>query len=249
MRVYMLTGERFTRQYDKLGNPLPLQLPPGKKEHVFGFHDKMAAHANDKPLTCWTRDDQHVLRQKSKGKLLHAADFIWEGKYARLRIPGEPPSDLTDSRRIIYPGKNADPYWDGAQLIKQVKETIPLFERLYPGCVGVFNFDQSSAHGAYAPDALNAKNVNVGPGGKQAEMHATITLNTNPHPYLRGMHQEMVFSPNHPLYPNQPKGMEVVLKERGLYDSIQLGLRGKPLGDCQTCKRAVKSREAAAKRL
>ena len=50
---------------------------------------------------------------------------------------------------------------------------IPVFERLYPGTVGEFYFDQSSAHGAFAPDALNAKEMNLKPGGKQGKMHST----------------------------------------------------------------------------
>lgn len=39
----------------------------------------------------------------------------------------------------------------------KMKDVIPLFERLYPGAVAEFVFDQSSAHGAFAKDALNAK--------------------------------------------------------------------------------------------
>ena len=49
----------------------------------------------------------------------------------------------------------------------QVKKTIPLFEFMYPGAVTEFIFDQSSAHGAFAPDALNAKEMNMSPGGNQ----------------------------------------------------------------------------------
>jgi hypothetical protein len=53
----------------------------------------------------------------------------------------------------------------------QVKETIPLFERMFPNAVAEFIFDQSSAHSAFAKDALNAKEMNVNPGGK-AKIHA-----------------------------------------------------------------------------
>ena len=38
---------------------------------------------------------------------------------------------------------------------------------MYPNAVGEFIFDQSSAHAAFAKDALNAKDMNVKPGGKQ----------------------------------------------------------------------------------
>jgi len=49
----------------------------------------------------------------------------------------------------------------------QVKHAIPIFEWMYPGAIAEFVFDQSSAHGAFAKDALNAKEMNVGPGWKQ----------------------------------------------------------------------------------
>jgi hypothetical protein len=39
----------------------------------------------------------------------------------------------------------------------QVEKVIPLFESMYPGAVVKFFFNQSSAHGAFVADALNAK--------------------------------------------------------------------------------------------
>jgi hypothetical protein len=90
---------------------------------------------------------------------------------------------------------------------------------MFPGAIGEFFFDQSSAHGAYAPDALNAREMNVKPGGKQQPMHPTIILMDNPNPALHGQPQLMVFPPN--LLPSdlnyefhgKPKGMQQILKE------------------------------------
>ena len=39
----------------------------------------------------------------------------------------------------------------------QVEKVIPLFESMYPGAVVKFFFNQSSAHGAFVADTLNAK--------------------------------------------------------------------------------------------
>jgi len=103
-----------------------------------------------------------------------------------------------------------------------VKKVIPLFEYLYPGVVAKFIFDQSSACGMFADDVLNAKNMNVGPGGKKLKMHSTTIPDDNPFPHLRGLHQDMVFPedlpPNHIHYANcgQLKGMKIVLEECGL---------------------------------
>ncbi|KAH8914075.1 hypothetical protein BT69DRAFT_1343613 [Atractiella rhizophila] len=50
------------------------------------------------------------------------------------------------------------------------KKFIPVFERLHPGQTALVVFDNSTGHGAMASDALNAKNMNLGPGGKQPVM-------------------------------------------------------------------------------
>src|ERR1700722_487369 len=50
---------------------------------------------------------------------------------------------------------------------------------MYPDGVGVFIFDCSSAHEAYADDALMAHKMNRGPGGKQPKMHDTVNFTTS----------------------------------------------------------------------
>ena len=101
----------------------------------------------------------------------------------------------------------------------QVKRVIPLFEYMYPNVVAKFIFDQSSAHGVFAPDALNAKEMNVNPGRKQCRMHPTIIPNDVPNPAVWGQVQDMIFPndlpPHHPYFQfcGQPKGMRVILEE------------------------------------
>lgn len=53
---------------------------------------------------------------------------------------------------------------------------------MFPGDALEFFFDQSSAHGAFAKDALNAKEMNVKPGGKQRVMRNTYIPQDNPDP-------------------------------------------------------------------
>ena len=81
---------------------------------------------------------------------------------------------------------------------------IPLFERLYLGAVTEFFFDQSSAHGAFADDALNANKMNVKPGGKQWHMHSTQIPDDNPNPALHGVVQDMCFADEQPSGHNMP---------------------------------------------
>ena len=73
-----------------------------------------------------------------------------------------------------------------------------------------------------ADDALCAQRINLNPGGQQPAMRDTVF---GPENTL----QSMVFSSNHPKYPNKPKGLKQVLTERGLWrDGLHL--------ECQLCK-------------
>jgi hypothetical protein len=66
-----------------------------------------------------------------------------------------------DARKIIYPGKNHDAWWDLKQLREQTIDAVNIFEYLHPDKVGVWLFDCSSAHKGLAVDALNVNNMNV----------------------------------------------------------------------------------------
>lgn len=123
---------------------------------------------------------------------------------------------------------------------------MPLFEKLFPGAVGEFIFDQSTAHGAFADDALHAPSMNVNPGGKQRLMHATTIPENNPHTDLRGKPQSMVYPDDHadPGLRGKAKGMRAVLEERGLWaDLVAASPNGRPVGDCKWCKLSQKERE------
>ena len=82
---------------------------------------------------------------------------------------------------------------------------------MYPEGIAVFIFDCSSAHEAFADDALIAHKMNKSPGGKQPKMHDTIIPAT-------GQLQSMVFldnmdkkDANGASLAGKPKRMEQVL--------------------------------------
>jgi len=124
-----------------------------------------------------------------------------------------------------------------------------IFECIFPNAVGEFIFDQSSAHGAFAKDALNAKEMNVNPGGNQCHMHSTLIPLDNPNPQLCGMPQTMVFPDDLPEtdlnyhFHGQPNGMHVVLKECGLLEIIKAADQGKIYVECQFCKPSYEIQE------
>ncbi|KAJ7430785.1 hypothetical protein B0H11DRAFT_2210849 [Mycena galericulata] len=216
---------------------IPPTLKAGDVIYYPIYHDESTIHANDQSHFVWETDDQHELRQKSRGRLIHVSDFIIEhcgrlvltaeeiareaaaaavaaekeriareqGKKTRKKpapkekqapkappatdrtaeglewTPPPPPAPFKryrceqyDACCIIHPGAGHDPYWDMPQLIAQTKRAIDIFEAKYPTGCGVWIFDCSSAHEAFAVDALVAHKMNRSPGGKQPKMHATF---------------------------------------------------------------------------
>jgi hypothetical protein len=152
---------------------------------------------------------EQILQKKGRGRLIHISDFIEEvnGRLVSFNHDG---SISHSARKVIFPGSNADPYWDCAQLIEQVKSlAIPTFEAAHPGCQALFIFDQSSAHAALPPDALKAFEMNKGNGGKQRHQRDTVIPNNNPTPEHRGQIQRMTTNDG------QQKGLEQTLTERG----------------------------------
>ncbi|KAH8096948.1 hypothetical protein BXZ70DRAFT_1000956 [Cristinia sonorae] len=235
----MSEQERFRTVYrDEDLESVPPTLQAGEQEHIPISQDESIFHANDLQRHLWVMNGKMPLRKKGAGRAIHISDFIVEGT-GRLRLTSEQieaqqqlpkPIQLPvfDAREIIYPGKNYDGWWTAEKLIKQVLNAIKIGEFLYPGCILDFYFDQSTNHGAFAPDALNVHEMNVNPGGKQRKMHATRIPNDNPHTHLRGQSQEM---------------------ERGLYEELVMLNGGKLVGVCAECKMSAKAKEKREREL
>ena len=87
--------------------------------------------------------------------------------------------------------------------LRQMERAIAIAREKYPR--NTFNtvwfFDQSSGHCAYKEVSLNARRMNVNPGGAQPRMCDTI---------WDGQPQTMI------LPDGRPKGMKLVLEERGI---------------------------------
>lgn len=119
------------QQYtDKDCEPIPLNLPPGTRQIAPAFHDESCFHANDQSMNNWVREGEILLCQKGRGRLIHVSDIIVEGPgrlvlseeeiKLQMALPEHERLAKWDARKIIYPGKNQDAYWDMPQLIDQV---------------------------------------------------------------------------------------------------------------------------------
>ncbi|CAG8855589.1 2244_t:CDS:2, partial [Gigaspora margarita] len=126
--------------------------------------------------------------------------------------------DQEKARVMMVLGANRDSYWDSVKLLEQVRRAIRIFERTHPGCVGIFAFDNATSHKAFSEDALVASKMNLGPGGLAPKMRETV---------WSGGRQSMIIEEDYLIYDKkkktyvnlcgQPKGIQQVLSERGLW--------------------------------
>ncbi|KAF8578969.1 hypothetical protein K439DRAFT_1648612 [Ramaria rubella] len=174
-----MPGLRFIVQYNDVHmDPLPLQLPPGQRQHHFIFQDELTFHANDLEDSVYLAPGEQELRKKGCGRLVHVSYFV----------------------------------------IKSM------------GYVAVFFFDCSSAHEAFAPDALCTQKMNVKPGGNQPHMHSTVIPLDCPAVSKCGTHQSMVFTSadtNDPQLIGKPKGMAWICEECSLTQVISAANKGR----------------------
>jgi hypothetical protein len=114
------------------------------------------------------------LRKKGVGLALHVNDFLAD-VYGRLTLmDGNAATNdecVKEACEIMKPSKNYYGWWTTEDLAKQVvKKAIPIFKRRFPNAQALFTFDNATSHAAFAADALRAKQMNMGRGGKQPQM-------------------------------------------------------------------------------
>ncbi|KAI6131239.1 hypothetical protein EDD16DRAFT_1468478, partial [Pisolithus croceorrhizus] len=155
--------------------PTEPQLGPNEKLHIPLMHDETIFCANE-------LYGKMPLCKKGEGHAIHVSD--WTVKQSgqltlsesqcqeNAALPLDQQLTCTDAHEIIYPGKNYDGFWTNVKFVDQVGQAVnQIFEWMYPNAITEFVFDQSLAHGALTKDALNVKEMNVKPGGKQKIMH------------------------------------------------------------------------------
>jgi hypothetical protein len=136
------------------------KAPTNERPIAILFHDESAFQAHDAQEKSWVLDSQYQLRKKGVGRGIHRSDFI-----------GPTGGWCKEAGVQIKYGKNHDGYWTGEDVCKQLTEqAIPALEKQHPNCQLLFIFDNSSGHASFAPDALLASRMNLGPGGKNVKV-------------------------------------------------------------------------------
>lgn len=168
----------------------------------------------------WTFKGEMPIRQKGNGRSIMISDFLLSA-IGRLKSPN------IDVREIFFSGKNGDGWWTHEHLAIQLRDkAIPAFKELFPNAIGVFVFDNSTAHGAMAKDALVASKMNTGPGGKNVEPMRDGWYTRNGQRVVQPMQDEQ----------GTPKGMKAVLEERGLLCARADGKKWKGLCGKSCCE-------------
>lgn len=204
---------------------MPVDLKEGKKPLVLVTHDESTFNANDGKRRIWKEKRKSPLRPKRRGKGIMASEFLTPVR--RLRVPDTVPDAhlLRDPNWLLNENHKPrrcctefleyrkDNYWDGDKMTDQtVNLATRIFPYAYPGCQALFAFDNASNHACFAENALLARKMNLGVGGKQPRMRDGFDDPTQ-------QAQSMVFAENHPnvLLRGKPKGLKQVLMERGLW--------------------------------
>ncbi|KAG0123787.1 hypothetical protein HOY82DRAFT_618690 [Tuber indicum] len=143
---------------------------------------------------------------------------------------------------IMYGRENG--YWEAGHLIKQVIElAIPIAHAAYPGYQFLFLFDNSSNHGAFAPDALLAQNMSLGHRGKQNWLRDGYFGENGQH----GQSMWEFYINEDGMEDTRQKGIKRVLEERGLWpESGDRLLLECPKKLCNSCFRVKNCKECLA---
>ena len=180
------------------------------KKLVLIYHDESIFNSSEGQSWMWAAEDMVVLRPKTKGSGIMVSDFIDQySGFLRLTEEEQALSRASDphfpaeARALLEYGAEREGYWTGEKFMKNVEDAARIAEFKYPSDKFTITwlFDHSSCHRAFAEDALNAKRMNVRPGGRQPRMRDTTWA---------GQPQKLVDDNG------VPKGLSKVLEERGI---------------------------------
>ena len=140
----------FTYDNKTVQSTLPT-LKDEEKEHDMCPQDECLSNTNGTPHQRWIKSTEQLIRKKGNGHRVHICGWISE-KTGHLRLlnkqlateallPEDQMLPVTDSCKIIYPGKGFDDWWDLKQLMDQMVHGINIFEQSHLDQIGIFLFN------------------------------------------------------------------------------------------------------------
>jgi len=161
--------------------------------------DECTFNSNDGKHFIWVHSENKPVRKKRRDQGLHISDF--------LTLIGR----LGDGEACVTLKCGGDTWWTGDRLLDQViNKAIPAFEAQFPACKALFDFENSRNHLKFADNALRVSKMNLEPGGSKMKiMHDTYVLDDK---HADGGYVQLLALPD-----GSPKGLKIVLMERGLW--------------------------------
>ena len=214
---------------------------------VVWFHDESTFYANDRRVARWVHKSEAAKPYaKGEGASQMVADLV-SADYGWLRSP----DGVEEARVLFKAGKNREGYFTSEDILKQTAKAIDILEKHYPNEDHVLVYDNATTHLKRADGALSARKmpkftskpesnwlieVNAvdangkpiyTPDGKLLKTKIQMQDAT----FADGTKQSLYFPPGHKkegLF----KGMEVILKERGLISESRLKAQCNSKFDC-----------------
>ncbi|KIJ28737.1 hypothetical protein M422DRAFT_189388 [Sphaerobolus stellatus SS14] len=200
--------------YDNDGNvlskPQGFPVPGHRFQLILVTHDESTFYANDRHKTKWTHSSEKANpERKGEGASIMISDFLTP-EWGRLK-------DEDECARLVFKaGKNRDGYFSHEDFMKQVEKAVDIFEvKTKARAMGLFMFDNAPSHQKRAPDALSARRMPKGPSDGWS--HHKDGPKMRPGRLPNGEIQSFYFSEDHPTMPGWFKGMEQIIRERGLW--------------------------------
>ena len=195
-RIQALTTRMI--EWDDSLEPISTVLEPDTKPGVFVTHDKCTFNSNDGRKQIWIHKDHAPICTKGGGQGLHVSDFLTPVG----RLGGGVVCEILKC--------SGDVWWTDEHMLKQlIDKEIPAFEAAFPGCQGVFAFDNAKIHQKHHPDALQASNVKLTPGGKNTVLIRNGYFSSLDNP--NAVQVQTMILPHGRL-----KGLKIILQECGL---------------------------------
>ncbi|KAI0070203.1 hypothetical protein K474DRAFT_1609121 [Panus rudis PR-1116 ss-1] len=222
--------EKRFHMWDNDGNPLP--LPAGFPIHGGHFrlilvtHDESTFYQNDQRKSRWSHEAATATPQpKGDGQSIMVSDFLtveWghlvDGTdHSCIAVANFDGCMCSEARVLFKAGKNRDGYFDADDLCAQVDRAIDIFEAKTNGTAqGLFLFDNAPSHQKRADDALSARKMVKNPKNGWTHRKGGLPMRNGTNPNT-GESQSFYFPDDHPDYPGWFKGMEQIIRERGLW--------------------------------
>jgi len=173
------------------------------KPTVFIINDECTFDSNEGRKRIWIHNNTLPIRKKDCCQGLNVSNYL------------TPMGRLGDGNVCESLKCGRDIWWTGDKMLKLLMEkVIPAFETAFPGCQGIFAFDNAKIHHKYADNALHVANLNLTPGGKHSHPMRNRYFTHPDNPSIVQVQLMM-------LQNGQLKGEKIILQETGLWPNGQ----------------------------